>query len=491
MRDCDKIALLTLTLGLLMNANSFCAAQMESPLTLSTSDKALLECFTWARSQAMTYARQGDPVGPWYEAALPGRKAFCMRDVSHQTTGAHALGLAPHTLNMLQKFAVNISESKDWCTYWEINRDDKPAPVDYQNDKDFWYNLPANFDVLNACYRMYLWTGDRTYIDDPAFLSFYEHTVTDYVDRWDLGLDTMLTRERLMNRHDDDRQSRFGSSRGIPSYDEGGRGQTKLGIDLPAFQVAAYRSYARILGLHGRSDEARAFDAKAAAVTKLIEERFWDADANRFNELLRINGQYTPGGGMQVYLLHNDALASTAKAKHTLEAMLAEPRVNIEMGSHYPDIFYRYGAHERAYQMMLDLSDPKTQRREYPEVSFAVVGAIVTGLMGIEPHEAPGTVVTHSRLTDQTDWARISSVSVGGQSIDVRHSGRTETTLTNRSDKSLTWIAQFEGHPERLWIGDKSLVPSAGAAPLGSRFAWIEVQVAPGDSATVTTAAPR
>ncbi|MFA6126609.1 MAG: hypothetical protein WC699_04845 [Bacteroidales bacterium] len=40
----------------------------------------------------MSFVFEDDPVGPWYEAAEPGREAFCMRDVSHQSMGAHALG---------------------------------------------------------------------------------------------------------------------------------------------------------------------------------------------------------------------------------------------------------------------------------------------------------------------------------------------------------------------------------------------------------------
>jgi hypothetical protein len=65
----------------------------------------------------LAYAFTGDPVGPWYEAALPGRQAFCMRDTAHQGLGAHMLGLAQYTRNMLYKFAENISKSKDWCSY--------------------------------------------------------------------------------------------------------------------------------------------------------------------------------------------------------------------------------------------------------------------------------------------------------------------------------------------------------------------------------------
>ena len=80
------------------------------------------------------------------------REAFCMRDIFHQCNGGQVLGLRAHNKNMLKKFAENISETRDYCTYWEINRYDKPAPVDYKDDEDFWYNLPANFDMIDCCF---------------------------------------------------------------------------------------------------------------------------------------------------------------------------------------------------------------------------------------------------------------------------------------------------------------------------------------------------
>lgn len=43
----------------------------------------------------LSYAHDGtDSVGYWYEAALPQRETFCMRDVSHQSVGAQILGLS-------------------------------------------------------------------------------------------------------------------------------------------------------------------------------------------------------------------------------------------------------------------------------------------------------------------------------------------------------------------------------------------------------------
>jgi len=489
-----RISLLTFVAGVFasacLSANAQTGDTPESPLFLASSDAQLETCFAWAKGQALKYAHQGDPVGSWYEAALPRREAFCMRDVSHQALGAHALGLAAHTRNMLGKFAVNISESKDWCSYWEINRYDKPAPVDYTNDKAFWYNLPANFDVLDACYRMYLWTHDRTYLEDPAFVAFYKHTATDYVARWDLGLDKVLQRARFMNRDSFDPRKSHQSCRGIPSYHEGSPGKTRLGVDQLAFQVAAYRSYAHLLRLREDMDNAMVYLQKAADGMLFIEEHFWDEKQARFNELLLTDGQFVTGGGMQVYLLYNDALMSPDKIRPTLRSLTDGARINIEMGSHYPEIFYRYGAHDDAYRWLLQLSDPGTARREYPEVSFAVVGAIVSGLMGIEPSETQGQITTLARLTKATSWAQVSGLPVGGNVIDVRHNGTDETVLTNRSGTPITWVAQFSGGAGELSLGDLPLETHRAMDRAGRPVVWGLVTVAPGNSKTVGRTLP-
>jgi len=115
---------------------------MISALQFTSSDHALNEGFAWAKEQAMFYVHDSDHVGPWYEAALPGRDAFCIRDVCHQANGAHALGLERHTKNMLLRFVQSISASRDYCCFWEIDKNYRPAPVDYKSDADFWYNLP-------------------------------------------------------------------------------------------------------------------------------------------------------------------------------------------------------------------------------------------------------------------------------------------------------------------------------------------------------------
>src|SRR5208283_3524814 len=80
------------------------APAQEGRVVFESSDQRLAAGFEWAKRQALAYVFHGDPVGDWYEAALPNRQAFCMRDVSHQSAGAQVLGLAPVTANLLRKF---------------------------------------------------------------------------------------------------------------------------------------------------------------------------------------------------------------------------------------------------------------------------------------------------------------------------------------------------------------------------------------------------
>src|SRR5215472_7974078 len=247
-------------------------------VSLESSDKALLDGFNWAKSQALAYVFTGDPVGPWYEAALPGRSAFCMRDVSHQSIGAQVLGLAAFNHNMLRKFALSIASSRDWCGFWEIDKYDGPAPVDYKSDAHFWYNLPANFDVLNACYQVYRWTGDKSYIEDPAFINFYRRTLDDYIRAWDKDGDEIP-----------ESYLQYGS-RGLGSYNEQSRVPIKVGCDLVASEYAAYRAYSQIARLRHAGAEADACAAKADKLRSIFDEKWWDGTREMFHTALLADG---------------------------------------------------------------------------------------------------------------------------------------------------------------------------------------------------------
>jgi hypothetical protein len=462
----------------------------RSHLELRSSDARLVQSFNWAKQQAMAYVFDGDPVGPWYEAALPGRRAFCMRDVSHQVAGAQALGLSKYTHNMLRRFAENISASRDGCSYWEINYLNQPAPIDFKSDAEFWYNLPANFDVLDACYRMFLWTEDRSYIEDPAFLNFYDHTVTYYVSQWDLGVD------RIMARRNPVQTSPF--FRGDPSYEESRRDMV-LGVDLLATQYAGYRSYAAIQAIRGDEGAAQLYLRSALDVKGLINRAWWNPAEGYFFAFLDKDRRFQGRAGAD--LLYRDVAEEGPKAQGALDTLLKkmrnEPASEVEPESHYAEILYRYGKPDAAYAEIMDLTRPGRERQEYPEVSYSVIGAIVNGLMGInvepdvpiedvalgKPFET--VVRTLPQLTARTSWAELRNVPIGDGSITVRHYGEQRTVLINHEAKDLNWEAAFPGSFVALVVNGKSTNAHTELRHLGRAVTWVRIQVKPGKSARV------
>jgi hypothetical protein len=442
-------------------------------VSLESSDKALVDGFNWAKSQALAYVFTGDPVGDWYEAALPGRSAFCMRDVSHQSIGAQVLGLAALNHNMLCKFALSIAPSRDWCGFWEIDKYDRPAPVDYKSDADFWYNLPANFDVLNACYRAYLWTGDRTYIQDPAFLNFYQRTLDDYIRRWDKdgdGIPESYPQYR---------------SRGIGSYNEQSKMHVKAGCDLIASEYAAYVAYSHIARLRNDAAEGAACAQEAARLQKVFDENWWGKTWEVFYTAMLSDGSMDFQTSSSSFPLWFGIVPPGVKLNHQLDLVTHLPASGVEELSYIPEIAYRYGRDERAYTILLALMDPRLKRREYPEVSFSVIRTIAVGLLGIEPDASENIVMTRPHLTEETAWVRIRDLPVFQNEISVSHRGCGNSTFVNEKGAAIEWKATFSGKLSSLIVDGKAFPSKTGEDPAGHPESYVIVEVSPGQQKSV------
>jgi hypothetical protein len=461
----------------------------EGAIELESSDGKLVDGFRWAKTQALAYARTDGSIGSWYEAALPGRDAFCMRDVSHMSTGAQFLGLGPRTLNMLRRFAENISASKKWCTWWEITRDGLPAPVDYNNDHDFWYDLPANFDVVDACYRQWLWTRNNAYVDD-TFLNFYRHTVTDYVKAWDHDGNGLL--EHL---------PAYGHM-GIATYDEDLQKEILVGADLIAAQYAAYRGYAAIERARNNAADAAEFERKADSLKSLYNDHWWDATHNRYFCALGGDGKFHPDlregdGRCNVELpLYYGLTATGPRTDATLDILVKRLETDlhasqgviggVEGRSYMPDIFYQYGRSRAGYSALTALMDPSLKRREYPEVSYTVIGNLGSGLMGIRPSSSKQTIETFPQLTAETGWAALHHVPVGANAISVRHTATSKTELKNETGPEFTWHAGFPVKTAGLFVNGKKVLSRTVVRVGGSTESYCEVRVGQGETCVVS-----
>ena len=446
-------------------------------LSFESSDKDLELTFYWAKKMALSYAHDGeDPVGCWYEAALPSRNAFCMRDAAHQSIGAEILGLSKHNYNMMYKFAANISETKDWCTYWEIDKDDNPCRADYVNDNDFWYNLNANFDVMYACWRLYEWTGDKRYLNDESFSNFYALSAKNYVDSWQLNPEQMLTRTREVNRKPD--AERFRGSRGVPSYVES-YGGLYSSSDLVATIYGGYDAYSKILAEEGKKDESAQMAARAEEYRKHLDEKWWSPEINAYHTFWTNKGEFADGEGL-THVIWFGAVKEPARIKGTVEKMLARKEWNIENISYFPLLWYRYNYADEAYKILKDIVIAR--RCEYPEVSYGMIEGIVSGAMGIQPSASQKRVVTLPQITGD-NYLQVNNIPMLGGTVSVRHNNNKTSAFVNNTPSKITWEAAFAGDYENILVNGASVKAQKRTDAMGNTISFAEVELGKGEQA--------
>ena len=415
-------------------AGGAAGAAPSADIHLESSDPRLTLAFQRARDRALACVFTGDPVGEWY-ASNRDNRAFCMRDTAHESIGAALLGLYPHSRNMLRRFAASIARSRHWCGYWIITKDGFPSPFEYSTDESFNYVLPANFDILRACWQQLLWTGDRQYLD-PVFTTFYDCTVSRYVAEWD-------------EDHDGIMESRPDRPRVAGSFNQQPP-RFRTGADLVAAQYAGYLAYASIQEIKGGPGSlsqkiAQEYRAKAEALRARFNAEWWDAGQDRYRTGILPDGSWSLDyvAPCNVYPLKFGIPEDGPKAEATLDLMERSRPPFDSTYSYYPEVLYRYERNESAYRHLLEMTDPAFSGYHMAETAYVAIGSIGAGLMGIHPDAPRGTVQTKPRLPKGLEWVRLNHVPAGANRITVEHRGPAETHFTNQAGDSVTWKIVF------------------------------------------------
>jgi hypothetical protein len=441
-------------------------------IRISSPDTSLVNIFNWAQKTSNGYVgSDSDPVGSWYEAALPNREAFCIRDVSHQSIGAEILWQGKQNLNMFRKFVENISESKDWCSYWEINRYNLPAPVDYASDEDFWYNLNANFDIIDACWKLYEWTGNRIYIEDPVFERFFRITLNEYLERWQLGPESIMNRPAFLNRKPGTKKYFY--ARGIPSYDEQ-QSDISVSGDLIGMIYNGFRTYINILDETGRKDQAAPYEQKMKLYRELIDSLWWNREGDTYHGFYKqTEGRFYPGGiSNSEFLLWYNVIGHPDRIDKSLQELRNS---QVEVLSYLPMLFYRYGYNADAYTFLGKIYTDK--RRMYPEASSGAIEGIVRGMMGVEPSASENRLVTLPRLVPATSSVTVENIPVFSGLVSVHHQSNTLTVLANRSDKPIIWRASFPGSYRSIRVNGKLVEAKHMTDPVGNHITYTDIEV--------------
>jgi len=283
----------------------------------------------------------------------------------------------------------------------------------------------------------------------------------------------------------------------LASYEEA-HSDIRLGGDLLAAQVAAYRAYAHIQELRGDGARAGVYRRKAAEIQALYDCTWWNEDAATFYSVMRSDKSFDPepNFGINCLALYYGLVQDVGKAQQVLDDLLRRfPSVNVEALSYLPEVAYRYGRPDAAYAALQRMIDPKLARREYPEVSYGTIGAIVTGLMGVScslpgpgmPGPGlPGNVVaTMPRLTAETAWVSLDGLKLWANEVDVHHRGDAETTVRNRRGPALTWEARFARETGELLVDGAARPATWGVGEGGGLASWVSIEVPAGASRTV------
>jgi hypothetical protein len=150
-----------------------------------------------------------------------------------------------------------------------------------------------------------------------------------------------------------------------------------------------------------------------------------------------------------------------------------------------------------AYQEIMELTRTGRYRQEYPEVSYSVIGAIVTGLMGINLEALPPlsawtnggyteiVVTTYSGLTPLTAWSEVRNLPIRTNMVGVRQEGIHKTILTNENGPSLIWKAIFAGTYDELNVNGKPMKTTHDKLTLERAVSWVKLPVGAGDTVMV------
>lgn len=471
-----------------------------STMTLNSPNTTLNNGFTWAKNRAlgMTFYPGNPMLGhdnewwrlsddthttlvPGYWGAYCSREGFYNRDISHQSDGGHLLGLDNETFNMMKLFAGSstLSGQNHW-PLWALSSYGKMYYVDGTGFRE----LPSPFDIMQKCYKQYLWTGNSNWINDPTLNAYYNTTtgqfLTDHNVVWN---DSNPSSEQPVV------QKKLDSSEFSATYwEDSNDGFVRAG-DSVGCEYQALLAYAGILKAKGDTNGEALWQNRAQRLKAYFESQWYDSSTGRYIRGFTSNGTsksdwghenslFIPLEGLGDYGSRTDAYLTYIDAN--------DDNLGIEATTYLPEMYYKYNRTSSGWYW---LNKILTDKNAYPEVSFTAINNIVEGMMGVQPDAPNNKVATISRLTSDVPWVEVDHIKVGGNDLKIRHDGLTSTTMKNNSGGTITWEAQFYGTPSTIYVNGVAQTPKTKSL-FGKNVSFVTVTASSGAQMTASTLPP-
>jgi len=450
-------------------------------LNINSSNSFIVDEFNSAKADIFENLVVTD-IDPNYIPAYWGsyriRECFCSRDICHQAEAAHLLGLDVENFSMLKTFAADAPESNDYWPKWSFDFFGNP----YFMDADF-KELPAPFENVEKIYEQYLWTGDDQWILNDTLFTYCQNTVTNFVSVHDQN------NNGIAEMHTD-----------LSTYwEQEADGFIEAG-DSYANQYRAVLAFAGILEARGNTVEAAIYFEQAVQMRANFENLWFDEEENTYIRGFDVDGNYkTDFGHENSFFMPMKGITDLGpKTKNYVDfchKSIAFPGgdnftewnynsgINIEAKTYLPQMAYYNNRISIGWHW---LNNVMKSNHPYPEVSFLIVGNLISGMMGLTPDAPNSKLISLSKLNYEVDWLEVNNLPIGSNEISLRHDGQNKSTFTNTSGEAIVWEAQFYGEfPNLLLNGTNatSLIKNVKGANVTSTI----VVVNPGETVSIET----
>lgn len=388
---------------------------------------------------------------------------------------------------MWRAFAGTANAARQWFCLWALDFHGQTYAVDYRSDTNFVREIPAPIELVDRAYACYRWSADPRWITDPLLTNFYRTTMDDFIQAHDDNADGIAEGHSI---------DIFDGACG--SYCEQSAGGYGVGGDNIATTWSAYHSYAKLLTATGNPARATVYLAKAKRVREDYVRNWWNPAGNNYyaGRTIGLGGWITNCDQYSKETYAFQAVKRIAEPGPRADALLEQlhrnylangKTYNFESFTYLPEAFYNYGKDAYAWHWLQRLLD---SHYEYPEVSFTAIGAIATGMMGIEPDAPNHRVATLGHLPGEVDWVALDHLPVGAHEVLVRHEkANTITTVRHIAGSvPLQWEARFPGAYSQLLV-DGVPREARRKTDQGLVVSLLQVTLAPGQQVTIATGA--
>ncbi|WP_407991664.1 NPCBM/NEW2 domain-containing protein [Kitasatospora sp. CMC57] len=466
-----------------------------STLTIDSPNATLNDGFAWGKDRAlgMTFY-PGNPMmghepewwrlkdathpapAPGYWGAYTNRESYYNRDISHQSDGAHDLGLDAETLNMMKTFAGDAA--KPGQNGWPLWAHSSTGAMYYIDGTGF-RELPSPFNLMTKAYKQYQWTGNADWINDPTLAAYYDSTMNQFLAGHEVTWnDANPAAEQPVARKQ--------AGEYTATFFEFPNENLVSAADSLGYQYQSMLAYSEILKAKGDAANGTKWADRAQRVRNTFEANWWDASNNRYVRGKDAAGTgYSSWGHEASFLMMLTGLGDYGSRTNSYLDFIAanDDGLNVEATSYLPEMYYQYNRSDEGWSWLKKLM---TGRNTYPEVSFLAVSSVVDGMMGVQPDAPHDKVATISRLTPETPWVEMDHLKVGDNDLKLKHNGATASTLTNNSGGTVSWDAEFYGTPATITVNGVARTPQTKTL-YGKTVSYVTIPVAAGATVTAST----